>query len=168
MSIESVMLSNYLSLCCPLLLLSTFPSIRVFSSESALCIRWPKYGSFSISPSNACVQRVQRNSCPPGMPLQWTKKAVNQQINSFRSWKVLRRQQRECVIKSSCGQEWGIAGNASESWWWSDVLNIYRKRVWTKQRAQPMPRARHRNEFGLLKKWKSLFFLLQLITIYRM
>ena len=55
MSIESVMPSNYLILCHPLLLLpSVFPRIRVFSSESALCIRWPKYWSpsFSISPSN--------------------------------------------------------------------------------------------------------------------
>ena len=53
MSIESVMLSNHLILCCPLLLLpSVFPSIKVFSNESALPIRWPKYWSFSISPSN--------------------------------------------------------------------------------------------------------------------
>ena len=55
MSIESVMPSNYLILCRPLLLLSSiFPSIRVFSNESALRIRWPKYWSFSfnISPSN--------------------------------------------------------------------------------------------------------------------
>ena len=55
MSIESVMPSNHLILCRPLLLLSSiFPSIRVFSSESTLCIRWPTYWSFSfsISPSN--------------------------------------------------------------------------------------------------------------------
>ena len=55
MSIKSVMLSNHLILCRPLLLLlSIFPSIRVFSNESALHIRWPKYWSFSfnISPSN--------------------------------------------------------------------------------------------------------------------
>ena len=55
MSIESVMSSNHLILCHPLLLLpSIFPSIRVFSNESALCIRWPKYWSFSfnIGPSN--------------------------------------------------------------------------------------------------------------------
>ena len=55
MSIESVMASNQLILCHPLLLLpSIFPSIRVFSNESALLIRWPKYWSFSfsISPSN--------------------------------------------------------------------------------------------------------------------
>ena len=54
-SIESVMPPNHLILCHPLLLLpSIFPSIRVFSDESALCIRWPKYWSFSfiISPSN--------------------------------------------------------------------------------------------------------------------
>ena len=55
MSIESVIPSNHLILCCPLLLLpSIFLSIRVFSNESALRIRWPKYWSFSfnISPSN--------------------------------------------------------------------------------------------------------------------
>ena len=55
MSIELVMPSNHLILCHPLLLLpSIFPSIRVFSSESALCIRWPKYWSlsFNISLSN--------------------------------------------------------------------------------------------------------------------
>ena len=53
MSIESVMPSNHLILCHALLLLpSIFPNIRVFSNESALCIRWPKYWSFSISPSN--------------------------------------------------------------------------------------------------------------------
>ena len=55
MSIESVMPSNHLILCCPLLLPpSIFPSIRVFSNESVLCIRWPKYWSFSfsISPFN--------------------------------------------------------------------------------------------------------------------
>ena len=55
MSIELVMLSNHLILCHPLLLLpSVFPSIRVFSNESALHIRWPKYWSFSfsISPTN--------------------------------------------------------------------------------------------------------------------
>ena len=50
-SIESVMPSNQLILCCPLLLPSIFSSIRVFSSESALWIRWPKDWSFSISPS---------------------------------------------------------------------------------------------------------------------
>ena len=54
MSIESVMPSGHLILCHPVLLLSIFPGIKVFSNESALCIRWPKYwsSSFSNSPSN--------------------------------------------------------------------------------------------------------------------
>ena len=55
MSTESVIPSNYLIFCCPLLLLPPIPpTLRVFSNESALCIRWPKYWSFSlnISPSN--------------------------------------------------------------------------------------------------------------------
>ena len=61
MSITSVMPSNHLILCHPLLLPpSVFPSIRVFSSESVLCIRWPKYWSFSlsISPSNEYAQLI--------------------------------------------------------------------------------------------------------------
>ena len=54
MSIESVMPSNHLILCCPLLLLpSIFPTIWVFSSESVLHIRWPKYWSFSFSISSS-------------------------------------------------------------------------------------------------------------------
>ena len=53
MSIELMMPSNHIILCCPLLLLpSVFPSMRVFSNESVLHIGWPKYQSFSISPSN--------------------------------------------------------------------------------------------------------------------
>ena len=53
MSIESMMPSNHLVLCHLLLLLPlTFSNIRVFSNESSLCIKWPKYWSFSISPSN--------------------------------------------------------------------------------------------------------------------
>ena len=52
LSTESVISSNHLILRCPLLLLPVFPSIRVFSNEATLCIRWPKYWSFSINPSN--------------------------------------------------------------------------------------------------------------------
>ena len=61
MSIESVMPSNHLILCCPVSPLpSIFPSIRFFFSESALCIRWPKYWHFSISisPSNECSEFI--------------------------------------------------------------------------------------------------------------
>ena len=53
MSIESMMPSNHLILCCPLLLLpSIFPNIRVFSNELLVCVRWPKYWNFRVSPSN--------------------------------------------------------------------------------------------------------------------
>ena len=58
MSIKSVMPSNHLILCHPLLLPSVFPSIRVFSSESVLCIRWPEYWRFSISPSNEYSESI--------------------------------------------------------------------------------------------------------------
>ena len=60
MVIESVMPSNHLILCCPLLLPSIFPSIGVFSNEPVLCIRWPKYWSFSfsISPSNEYLEQI--------------------------------------------------------------------------------------------------------------
>ena len=61
MSIQLVMLSNHLIVCCPLLLLpSIFPSIRVFSNESVLHIKWPKYWIFncSISPSNECLGMI--------------------------------------------------------------------------------------------------------------
>ena len=70
MSIESVMPSNHLILCHPLLLLpSIFPSIRVFSSESVLLIRWPKYWSFSFSililfePNLRIITRNRRSNC---------------------------------------------------------------------------------------------------------
>ena len=69
MSTQSVMPFNHLILCCPFLLPpSIFPSIRVFSKESVLCIRWPKYWSFSfsISPSNEHSQLISFGSprCP--------------------------------------------------------------------------------------------------------
>ena len=59
MSFEWVMPSNHLTLCHPLLLPSVFPSIRVFFNESVLCIRWPKYWSFSISPDWLDLLAVQ-------------------------------------------------------------------------------------------------------------
>ena len=72
MSIERVILSNHLILCCsPLLLPSIFPSIRAFSNESALHIRWPKYWSFGISPSNEYWFPLgwNRSRCFSGTPL---------------------------------------------------------------------------------------------------
>ena len=79
MSIESVMPSNHLILCCPLLLPpSIFPSIRVYSNESVLCFRWPKYWSFSynISPSNEYSRLISfRMNCFDLLAVQGTLKS---------------------------------------------------------------------------------------------
>ena len=85
-SIEQVMPSNHLVLCQPPLLLSVFPSIRVFSNESALCIRWPKYWSFSfsftMSPSEeypGWISFMIYQFDP--LPVQWTLKSLPQHHN---------------------------------------------------------------------------------------
>ena len=88
MSIGSVMPSNHLILCCPLLLLpSIFPSIRVFSNESVLHIRWPKYWSFSFSirPPNEYSGLISfRIDCFDLLAVQGTLKSLLQHHN-FRS-----------------------------------------------------------------------------------
>ena len=90
MSIESVMPSNHLILCHSLLLLlSVFPSIRVFSSELALHIRWPKYWSFSfsISPSNKYSRLISfRIDCFDLLAVQETLKSLPQTKLSENSW----------------------------------------------------------------------------------
>ena len=86
MSIESVMPSNHLILCHPLLLLpSIFPSVRVFSNESALHIRWPKYWSFSFnnSPSNEHSGLISfRMDWLDLLAVQWTLKSLLQHHSS--------------------------------------------------------------------------------------
>ena len=85
MSIESVMPSSHLILCHPLLLLpSIFPSIRVFSNESALCIRWTKYWSFSfnISPSNEHPGLIFRMDWLDLLAVQGTLKSLLQHHSS--------------------------------------------------------------------------------------
>ena len=85
MSIESVMPSSYLILCCPLLLLPfIFPSIRVFFNVSALCIRWPKYWSFSfnISPSNEHPGLIFRMDWLDLLAVQGTLKSLLQHHSS--------------------------------------------------------------------------------------
>ena len=81
MCIESVMPSNCLILCLPLLLPSIFPSLRVFSNESALPIRWPKYWSFSfsISPSNEYSGLIS-------IRIDWFEKAECRRIDAFELW----------------------------------------------------------------------------------
>ena len=85
LSVESVMPSNHLILCCPLLSPSTFPSIRVFSNELALHIRWPKYWSFrfSISPSNDHSGLISfRMNWLDLLPVQGTLKSLLQHHSS--------------------------------------------------------------------------------------
>ena len=86
MSIELVMPSNHLILCCPLFFLpSIFPSIRVFSNESTHCIRWPKYWSFSfnISPSNEHPGLISfRMDCMDLLAVQGTVKSLLQHQSS--------------------------------------------------------------------------------------
>ena len=86
MSIESVMASSHLILCHPLLLLpSIFPSIRVFSNELVLCIRWPKYWSFSfsISPSNESSGLISfRMDWLDLLAVQWNLKSLLQHRSS--------------------------------------------------------------------------------------
>ena len=85
MSIESVMPSNHLTLCHPLLLLpSIFPSIRVFSNDSALHIRWPKYWSFSfsISPSNEHLGLIFRMDWLDLLAVKGTSKSLLQHHSS--------------------------------------------------------------------------------------
>ena len=85
MSIELVMPSNHLILCCPLLLPSIFPSIRVFSNELALHVRWPKYRSFifSISHSDEYSGWISfRIDWFELLGVQWTLKSLLQHYNS--------------------------------------------------------------------------------------
>ena len=79
MSIAWVMPSNHLILCCPLLLPSIFPSIRVFSNKPVLRIRWPKYWCFSISPSNEYSELISfRIAWFDLCAVQWTLKGLFQ------------------------------------------------------------------------------------------
>jgi len=83
MSTESVMLSHHLIICCPLLLPSIFPSSRVFFNESALCIRWAKYWSFSISASKEYSGMISfRIDWLDLLAVQWTLKSLLQHHSS--------------------------------------------------------------------------------------
>ena len=116
-SIKSVVSSNHLILCRPLLLLSMFPSIRVFSNESVLHIRWPKYWnfSFSIIPSNGysrlisfrmdwfdllAVQRTQESSPVPQF------KSVNSSALNF----LYTSEQQSPSTDIACGEAKFFAG----------------------------------------------------------
>ena len=91
MSIESGMLSNYLILCCPLLLLpSIFPNFRIFSNKLALCIKWPEYWSLNFSPSNEHPGLISfRTDWLDLLAVQGTLKSLLQHYSSKES--ILRR-----------------------------------------------------------------------------
>ena len=107
-STESMMPFNHLILCCPLLLLpSIFPSLRVFSSELALSIRWPKYWSFSISPSSEYSR------------------LISFRIDQFDLFAV------PGTHKSPLGQ----SNNDNPLQWWSQLLSR-RRRIGRKERTK--------------------------------
>ena len=115
-SIESVMLSNHLILCHPLLLLpSIFPSIRIFSNESAFRIRWPKYWgfSFSISPSNEYSELISfRIDWFDLLAVQGTLKSLLQHRNSKAS--VL---QRSAFFMVQLSHPYVITGKTRAIWY---------------------------------------------------
>ena len=104
MSIELVMPSNHLILCGPLLLLpSVFPSIRVFSNESGLHSRWPKYWSFSVSPSNKYSGLISfRIDCFDFLAVQGTLKSLLQR----HTWKAS-IVQHSAFLKFPWSRKWG-------------------------------------------------------------
>ena len=83
MSIELVTPSNHLILCGPLLLPSIFPSIGVFSNESVLSIRWPKYWSFSISPSNEYSVQLSHPYMTTGKTIALTRRTFVGKVMSL-------------------------------------------------------------------------------------
>ena len=88
MPTESMMPSNHLTFCHPLLLLpSMFPSIRVFSNESALCIRWPKYWSFSFSISLYSSEYSELISCRMDWWISSKSKGLSRVFSSTTVWK---------------------------------------------------------------------------------
>ena len=102
MSIESVMPSNHLILCHPLLLLpSIFPSIRIFSSESVFHSRWPKYWSFSFSLSQGGRDQIQRSAwCALGVLSSSSSQSTGELLPGYR-WQCARCQvKRVQVLKN--------------------------------------------------------------------
>ena len=108
MSIESLMLSNHLILCHPLFLLpSIFPSIRVFSNESAVRIRWPKDWRFSISPSNEYSGLISfRTDWFDLLEVQGTLKSLLQHHSSEASVLRCPAPQRDMVAVTSWSCHW--------------------------------------------------------------
>ena len=129
MFIESMMPSNHLTLCCSLLLPpSIFPSIRVFSNESVLCIRWPKYWNFnfSISPSNEYIGLIFfRIDLFDFLAVQGTLKS----FSSTTVWKYEPHEQCVKVWFISVGYK--ISRLCMESWQASHIFLLAEDWRWT-------------------------------------
>ena len=126
MSTELVMPSNHLLLCHPLFLPSVFPSISVFSNESALPIRWPKYWSFSfsISPSNEYSGLISfRIDWLDLLAVQGTLKSLLQHHSSKASIKDRSRQ--ECKKKKLCSTLLSISRHPQDAGITSTWINVY-------------------------------------------
>ena len=121
-SMESVMPSNHLILCRPLLLPSVFPGMRVFSNESFLLIRWPKYWSFSISPSTEYSGLV---SFRIDQVTQWKngqKTYIDISPNkTYRPTNTWKDAQHHLLEKCKSKLQWGITSHQSE---WSSSKNL--------------------------------------------
>ena len=156
MSIESVMPSNHLILCHSLLLLpSIFPSIRVFSNESILPIRWPKYWSFSVSPSSEYSGLISlRIDWFDLFAVQRTRKSRFQLQARILEWVAFpfsrRSSQPRDRTQFSC-----IMGRFFTSWATGEALEDERKQQWFKG-------SRQLQEIGKSKKEKRQLFSLKL------
>ena len=121
MSIESMRPSNHLIICHPLHLPSVFPSIRVFSSESALCIRWPKYWSFSFSigPSNELSGLISFGTDWFALfAVQGTRKSFQ-----HHSWKASIFGAKPAVWSSSHICTWLLG--KQQPWWYGHLLAMW-------------------------------------------
>ena len=178
MSIKSVMSSSHLILCHPLLLLPLIlPSIRVFSNESALHMKWPKYWSFSfsVSPSNEHSGLISfRMDWLDLLAVQGTLKSLLQHHSSkasilsgfsLRWFLLLRIQAIECTSCSSCVWMWEL--DYKESWaiknwyFWTVVLRRLLRVPWTARRSNQSILKEISPEYsleGLMLKLKLQYF----------
>ena len=178
MSIESVMPSSHLILCRPLLLLpSVFPSIRVFSSELALRIRWPKYWSFnfSISPSNEYsgliyFRTISSSSLKCGYSRVPAHRTVVWKFIMVPSTQEVLSKYQLCPLAigcdwaSTCGHGWLLAGTCVPHTAWlrlsSDFLHSYSAVCWKNLGKLPMQSGESRKKestspsvFKVSRKW---------------
>ena len=158
MSIESMMPSNYLILCCPLLLLlSIFPNTRVFSNESALCIRWPKYWSFNFSIN------LSNEYSGGWFPLGFTCcPLLSKGLSNIDKHRQHIQKQR-CHFADRSPYSQSYAFSSSHVWMWEldhrEGWRIDAFELWWWRRLFRVPWIARRSSQPILKRTNSLFFL---------